>query len=114
LDDGSHINSHIITSFTHLFKHLKSNGIYVVEDACTSYWWDYGGGLKKENTAIEFFKNVIDEVNFAGELLDNFQSVHARRDDLLINQFKRKGYENFGMYIESINFMNGIILITKR
>lgn len=114
IDDGSHINEHVIISFKFLFNYLKPNGLYVVEDACTSYWWDYNGGLKKETSSIEFFKNVIDEVNFGGELVENFISVHARRDDLLINQFKRKGYENFGMYIESINFLNSIILITKR
>ena len=114
VDDGSHINSHVITSFKFLFNFVKSQGLYVVEDSCTSYWWDYEGGLKKEGTSIEFFKNIIDEVNFGGELTDNFISVHARRDDLLFNQFKRKGYENFGMYIESINFLNSLILITKR
>ena len=114
VDDGSHINSHVITSFKFLFNFVKSQGLYVVEDSCTSYWWDYEGGLKKEGTSIEFFKNIIDEVNFGGELTDNFISVHARRDDLLFNQFKRKGYENFGMYIESINFLNSIILITKK
>ena len=114
VDDGSHINSHVITSFKFLFNFVKSQGLYVVEDASSSYWWDYGGGLKKEGTSIEFFKNIIDEVNFGGELTDNFISIHARRDDLLFNQFKRKGYENFGMYIESINFLNSLILITKR
>lgn len=114
LDDGSHINSHVIKSFKFLFQHLKSKGIYVVEDACTSYWSDYGGGLRKENSSIEFFKTIIDEVNFGGELMENFVSVHARRDDLLIEQFKRKGYKNFGMDIESINFLNSIVLITKR
>jgi hypothetical protein len=114
IDDGSHINSHIIKSFKFLFNFVNPQGLYVVEDTSSSYWWDYGGGLKKEGTSIEFFKNVIDEVNFAGELTENFITVHARRDDLLFNQFKRKGYENLGMYIESINFLNSLILITKK
>jgi len=114
LDDGSHINSHVIKSFKFLFNYVKPQGLYVVEDACTSYWWDYDGGLKKPNTTIEFFKDVIDEVNFSGELVEGYISVHARRDDLLLNQFERKGYKNFGMYIESINFINGVVIITKR
>jgi hypothetical protein len=114
IDDGSHINSHVIKSFKVLFESLNPQGLYVVEDVSTSYWQDYEGGLRKEDTSVEFFKNVIDEVNFGGELTENFSSVHARKDELLFNQFKRKGYENFGMHIESINFLNSLILITKR
>ena len=31
LDDGSHMNSHIIYSFEHLFESVKSGGVYVIE-----------------------------------------------------------------------------------
>lgn len=114
VDDGSHVNSHVITSFKFLFDHLNKHGVYLVEDVSTSYWPYYGGGIKGENTSVEFFKNIIDEVNFAGEILEDYPEGLARKDSLLIQQFKKKGYHNFGMYIESINFMNSIILITKR
>jgi hypothetical protein len=63
---------------------------------------------------VEYFKNTIDEVNFAGEVLENKSNANARRDDYLMEQFKRKGYECNGMYAESINFLNSIIIITKR
>src|SRR5690606_41306911 len=43
IDDGSHINEHVIESFNFLFPRLKSGGIYVIEDVQTSYWVDYGG-----------------------------------------------------------------------
>ena len=114
LDDGSHINSHVLKSFEHLFNYVKPQGLYVVEDACTSYWPNYEGGFKMPNTIIEFFKNIIDEINFNGELVEGYIYEHTRRDDLLLNQFERKGYKNFGMYIESINFLNSIVLITKK
>lgn len=114
LDDGSHINKHVIFSFQHLFKHLKSQGLYIVEDVCTSYWKEWGGEYKSDDSSIEYFKNLIDEVNFYGHILYDKPNVHARRDDYLFDAYKSSGIENFGMHIESINFINGIIIITKK
>jgi hypothetical protein len=42
LDDGSHMNSHIVTTFRYLFPHgLASGGVYLVEDLCANYWRPY-------------------------------------------------------------------------
>ena len=39
MDDGSHVSSHIIASFNHLFADgLKDTGIYFVEDLHANYW----------------------------------------------------------------------------
>jgi hypothetical protein len=114
LDDGSHMNDHVIFSFEHLFQSVKSGGVYVVEDVSTSYYEVYGGGRYKQGTMMEYFKSITDEVNFFGELLENFHIGLARRDDKLIEQFETKGYDYIGTQIESINFLNGIIIITKR
>jgi hypothetical protein len=114
LDDGSHVNSHVIYSFEQLWKSVKSKGVYVVEDVATSYWEHYGGKLRTPGTMIEYFKNTIDEVNFAGEIVENKPNANARRDDYLLEQFKRKGYECNGIHMESINFLNSIIIMTKR
>ena len=115
LDDGSHMNSHQIFSFEHLFKTINSGGVYIVEDCCTSYWEEYDGGRYKKGTAIEYFKGVVDEVNFFGELSEApGGGVHHRNEQPLIEQFRKKGYNYIGTQIESLNFLNGIILITKR
>lgn len=37
IDDGSHIFSHQISCFATLFPHLKSGGIYILEDLHTSF-----------------------------------------------------------------------------
>jgi len=63
IDDGSHVNQHMIFTFNYLFKFLNENGIYLIEDVHTSYYANFGGGLKKENSFIEFVKNKIDEMN---------------------------------------------------
>lgn len=114
VDDGSHVNSHVVFSFQYLFPHLKSEGVYVIEDSCTAYWKEYGGGLGESASSIEYCKSLIDEVNFFGEYTEGFESVHARRDDLLLNQFKQKNHNPIGLEIESINFLNSLIMITKR
>lgn len=118
IDDGSHFNQHIIFSFENLFEYLKPQGIYVVEDSVTSYWIEFGGGLNEPNSVISYFKNRIDEVNFYGERLEspysNMIGQHARKDSLLIDQMQRKGYNAIGFDIESINFLNSIIIVRKR
>jgi hypothetical protein len=63
LDDGSHVMSHISTSFQFLYPRMSKNGIYMVEDLHTAYWDNYEGGLRKSSTFIELCKNLIDELN---------------------------------------------------
>ena len=66
IDDGSHLNEHIIETFKILFPYLKDGGVYVIEDIQTSYWDDYGGDSKDLNnpkTAMNFFKSLTDCLN---------------------------------------------------
>lgn len=115
LDDGSHINEHIISSFKDLFKYVKSGGLYIVEDVCTSYWHNWGGSKYGKDTVVSYFKNIVDEVNFWGEELEvNNGMWHARKDQPLIEQLHKKGHHFVGTEIESINFLNSIIIMTKR
>jgi SAM-dependent methyltransferase len=63
LDDGSHKMADISASFTYLYAHMSSSGVYVVEDLHTAYWDEYEGGLRKEGSFIERCKVLIDELN---------------------------------------------------
>jgi len=63
LDDGSHVMSHIYASFSFLYDKLSKNGVYMVEDLCTSYWDEYEGMLRGEKTFIEQSKKMIDSLN---------------------------------------------------
>lgn len=68
IDDGSHVNEHIIETFKILFPLLKEGGIYVIEDVQTSYWSEYGGDSlnpDKETTAVGYFKKFIHGLNHA-------------------------------------------------
>ena len=113
IDDGSHMQSHMIFSFEKLFPELKKSGIYIVEDTCCSYWSEYEGGLNKSNTSIEYLKSLIEHVNFFGQKLKNY-AWHLRREDYHLEQIKINNFCKFRTDIESINFLNSTILITKR
>ena len=63
LDDGSHLMSHVVSSFQFLYPRITKNGIYMVEDLHTAYWEEYEGGLRKPSTFIELSKTLIDELN---------------------------------------------------
>ncbi|GAB3444430.1 hypothetical protein GCM10027517_24060 [Phycicoccus ginsengisoli] len=69
LDDGGHTMTQQIVSVETLFPRLAEGGTYIVEDCHTSYWPEYGGGLDREGTFMEWAKARLDDVNgyhFAG------------------------------------------------
>jgi hypothetical protein len=66
IDDGSHVNEHIISSFGTLFPLLADGGIYVIEDMQTSYNPKYGGSsedLDHPGTSTGMLKQLIDGLN---------------------------------------------------
>ncbi|TPN38855.1 glycosyltransferase [Mesorhizobium sp. B2-3-3] len=63
IDDGSHMMDHVLATFEHLYQHVQPYGVYLVEDTHTSYWGDYGGGLRKSGSFMEFAKRKLDEIN---------------------------------------------------
>ncbi len=75
VDDGSHINEHVVATFELLFPHLKEGGIYVVEDTQTSYWKSFGGestNLKSSNTLLNYFKTLTDCLNHKEFMIENY------------------------------------------
>lgn len=98
IDDGSHMNVHVIESFKYLFPKLKNGGIYVVEDTQTSYWKDYGGNSNNfddKNTIYGFFKSLIDSLNNEEFTIDNYN----------------KNY--YDKHIISMHFYHNMIFIYK-
>lgn len=106
VDDGSHICQHITRTFNVLFPSLKSGGVYIIEDTHASYYEDFGGGYLREDSTIEYFKDLIDNVNFRG-------IGQYRNDKYSVDLFKEK-YPHKRTDIESISFLNGLILIVKK
>ncbi|MGI8663439.1 MAG: class I SAM-dependent methyltransferase [Acidimicrobiales bacterium] len=63
IDDGGHTMEQQITSIQTLFPTLNDNGVYLVEDCHTSYWDEFGGGYKRENTFVEWVKDRVDDLH---------------------------------------------------
>ena len=64
IDDGSHLNQHVIQTFEILFPLLRSGGIYVAEDLQTAYWPGYGGGINHPKSSMTYFKSLVDGLNY--------------------------------------------------
>lgn len=65
IDDGSHLNEHVRTSFHALFPHVRPGGLYVIEDMWTAYWPGFGGDVDPANsagTSLGLLKSVIDAI----------------------------------------------------
>jgi hypothetical protein len=107
IDDASHLSHQQIATFHLLFDNVKPGGYYVIEDVCCSYWESFGGGLKKQNTAVEYFKDKIDDVNYFGFITDSYE----RRRDYILSIKKDLSY--FEKNVKSLHFHNSMIIIEK-
>lgn len=63
IDDGSHRAEDQIISMSVLWPLVKPGGWYIVEDIHTSYFEEYGMGLRRFGATVEFLKSVVDDVN---------------------------------------------------
>lgn len=110
LDDASHRSVDQVFTFREMFSSVVSGGVYIVEDVCTSYWSEeFGGG-----SCVEYFKGLVDGVNFNGILARDPYYRYRRDDAILLAQERSEGREYIEMGIESILFMNSIIVVRKR
>lgn len=100
LDDGSHASRHIIKSFQTLFPLMEDRGVYIIEDVHASYWsfWRLGGGLRRKKSAIEYFKNKVDQMH--QEYYRANAGLRRFREEPIIG-------------ISSIEFHDSIIVIKK-
>jgi hypothetical protein len=98
IDDGSHLNNHVVETFTLLFPKLINGGIYVIEDTQTSYM-DYCGGDSKDlnnpQTTMNFFKSLTDTIN-------------SKEYDIQNNKTDSLNYN-----INSMHFYHNLIFIYK-
>ena len=98
IDDGSHINEHVIKSFELLFPHLKNDGTYVVEDTQTSYWPDYGGSsedLRASTSMMPYFQQLTDSLNYKEFLIEDYQPSY------------------YDLHIVAMHFYHNLIFIQK-
>jgi hypothetical protein len=105
IDDGGHTMLQQIISFKTLFPHLKSGGMYIIEDLHTSYWSSHGGG--GPHSTVNFLKSLVDEVNFIG-------AKTTRASHLNIPSSVQKDLNIYRESIYSIHFYDSVAIILKR
>lgn len=101
IDDGSHVNSHVIETFSFLFPRLNIGGIYAIEDLQTSYWDETVGGwggskdLDATFTSMNFLKRLADGLNHKEYIVPGYKPSF------------------FDQYISSIHFYHNLAVIYK-
>lgn len=111
IEDGNHFWMEQILTFKTLFPYLRSGGIYIVEDTTTSYWKEY-----KNNpvSAVEYFKSLVDDVHFKGQKGTIPVNPPAEFKDWEKGWHCREDCHSPLPLFDSIQFMNGFIVIYKR
>jgi capsular polysaccharide biosynthesis protein len=112
IDDGSHMNRHVLASFHCLFPLLKVDGIYAIEDTQTSYWTKVFEGssldLNASTTTMGFTKGLIDGLNhmeierpgYIPSYYDRaISSVHFYHNQVFI--YKGGNYEDSNVVVEN-------------
>lgn len=108
IDDGSHINEHVIKSFEFLFPKLKTGGIYVIEDTQTSYWENYGGSSKdfnKEGTIYHYFKSLIDSLNNEEFMIPDYKKSYYDKNIISMHLYHNMIFVYKGNNSEKSNYL---------
>jgi cephalosporin hydroxylase len=63
IDDGGHMMQQQIATVEELYNSVARDGVILVEDTHTSYWREYGGGLRTPYSFMDFAKRLVDELN---------------------------------------------------
>lgn len=110
IEDGSHRSSDIIKTFCHYLGDLQEGGLFMIEDLHCSYWDEYEGGIHYPYSSMNFFKKLVDIVNYQHwgiptdpmVILADFVKMY----DLQLNQ-------DAFLSIESISFYDSMCVIKK-
>ena len=111
LDDGSHNSDDVISTFCNYFNHLKDGGLFIVEDLHCSYWREHKGGLFFPISSINFFKKLVDIINY------EHWGIDKKKEWLLrgFNSNYKIDLENLPLdQIHSIEFVNSLCFVKKK
>ena len=104
IDDGGHTSNQQISSFNFLYKELKYEGIYLVEDTHTSYDLRFQD-RSDQLTFIEYAKYLSDEIN-------DWYRVNDYR--VYKNKIDEANVSYWAKNIHKISFYNSIVVFEKK
>ena len=109
IDDGSHVQQHMVATFLMLFPAVKQGGVYIIEDTHTNYFpthqesfagiglYDYFKGLS-ERLNIDFMDPTLRQARY--------KTPREQRPPMQV-------VRDIGRDIFSISFFNSVIAIHK-
>ncbi|QZP17604.1 class I SAM-dependent methyltransferase [Methylophilales bacterium] len=109
IDDGSHLQSDMIFTFTRLFQFLNDGGVYLIEDTHTNY-----SPLHQESFfgigLYDYFKGISERLN-----LDYMDPQSRQRFKIPREQRESKNYYyDISHFIYSVEFFDSVIAIRKK
>jgi hypothetical protein len=96
IDDGDWKMQQQIQALETLLPAIKDRGVFLIEDLHTSYWDEYGGGLQRPGSFIEYAKRLVDELN----------GWHLRNEG--------RGVTDFTRTVDSMTFYDSLLVLEKR
>ena len=112
VDDASHLGYETKISFWHLFDHhLKSGGLYFIEDWGTGYWDDYSDGKimsleAYRRTPYSLTSHMHGMVGFIKQLIDEQGAADATRK-------RFRGTPERKSKFRSITIFPGVVVVEK-
>lgn len=111
IDDGSHVQSHILKSFDYLYPLLSDRGVYIIEDCHTSYWPRFEGGLNSHLNVVDIMSRTVHDVNTKWynlprqPKLSNLDSIHFY-DSVIVYEKKVQSTTRIMVNVDS----NGVVV----
>jgi hypothetical protein len=107
IDDGGHTMFQMRASFEYLFRYgLANDGMYIIEDLGTCYWYKWSGGIGRSNTMMSRLKELVDSVNH------RFWKG-GRVDYIPIPPYNVVDADYFDENITEVKFCKGLAFIKK-
>ena len=73
IDDGSHVGSHIWTTFTTLFPQQRAGGLYIIEDLAMSYWAEFGGAAVAPSTSsVALLQTLVNDAQLGNPSIGDY------------------------------------------
>ena len=112
IDDGSHNSDDVVRSFCNYFNHLNDDGLFIIEDLHCSYHQQHSGGLFFPISSINFFKKIVDIINYEHWGIKKKKTWLFRG---FSENYKVNNFENLELdHIHSIEFINSLCFIKKK
>lgn len=116
IDDGSHLNPHVLVSFNTLFPLLKDDGIYAVEDTQSAYWPTWGGSMDEYNrmdTSMGFLKSLIDGLNHSEYIIPGYKPSYNDKHIVALHFYHNLVFVMKGVNDETSTMVTNGVLRTS-